>query len=292
MYFIYRSMKIDPKYLAALIKNTVTEDIGSGDITTDAIIKRNNPVKGIIRARQDGIVCGHDAAKAVFRFFDKKARYSVKVKDGQHVNDNTVIAEIRTTLKSVLKGERIALNFLMHLSGIATLTGQYAEAVKDTKAIILDTRKTTPGLRMLEKYAVRTGGGDNHRIGLYDMFLIKDNHIEAAGSIGAAITACLKRRGRRKTRIEVETKHLEQIREALQYKVDRIMLDNMTPAMMKKAALFIRKHNKNVEIEASGNVNLKTIGKIAKTGVDYISIGRLTHSAPAMDISMDIITNA
>jgi nicotinate-nucleotide pyrophosphorylase (carboxylating) len=285
-------MKIDSKYLAALIKNTISEDIGSGDITTDAVIKRNNPVRGIIRARQDGIICGHDVARAVFRFFDEKARYSIKVKDGQRVISNTVIAEVHTNLKSVLKGERIALNFLMHLSGIATLTGQYVEAIKEFKAIILDTRKTTPGLRMLEKYAVRTGGGDNHRIGLYDMFLIKDNHIKAAGSISAAIEACLKKRSKRRTKIEIETKFGYEIREALEYKIDRIMLDNMPPYMIKKAVEFIRKHKKKVEIEASGNVNLKTIKRIARTGVDFISIGRLTHSAPAMDISMDIINNA
>jgi nicotinate-nucleotide pyrophosphorylase (carboxylating) len=284
-------MKIDPKYIAAVINNAIKEDLGSADITTSGIIKFKQTALGRIRAKQAGIICGQDIAAKVFYRMNKDSRYRRLVKDGHRAEKGEIIAEIKSDLKGLLSGERIALNFLMHLSGIATLTSQYVEAVKGLKVKILDTRKTTPGLRLLEKYAVKAGGGDNHRIGLYDMYLIKDNHIEAAGSVGKAIEACLAHRGGTKTKIEIETKSLSQIKDAVRYKIDRIMLDNMTPAMMTRAVKLIREINSKVEIEASGNVSLKNIRKIAQTGVDLISIGKLTHSAPALDLSMDIITN-
>jgi nicotinate-nucleotide pyrophosphorylase (carboxylating) len=284
-------MKIDPKYIAAVINNAIKEDLGSADITTGGIIKFKQTAIGRIRAKQAGIICGQDIAAKVFYRMNKDSRYRRLVKDGHRAEKGEIIAEIKSDLKGLLSGERIALNFLMHLSGIATLTSQYVEAVKGLKVKILDTRKTTPGLRLLEKYAVKAGGGDNHRIGLYDMYLIKDNHIEAAGSVGKAIEACLAHRGGKKTKIEIETKSLSQIKDAVRYKIDRIMLDNMTPAMMTRAVKLIREINSKVEIEASGNVSLKNIRKIAQTGVDLISIGKLTHSAPALDLSMDIITN-
>jgi nicotinate-nucleotide pyrophosphorylase (carboxylating) len=284
-------MKIDPKYVAAVINNAIKEDLGSADITTKGIIKFKQTATGRIRAKQAGIICGQDIAASVFYRLNKDSKYRGLIKDGHKAEKGDIIAEIKSDLKSLLSGERIALNFLMHLSGIATLTSQYVEAVKGLKVKILDTRKTTPGLRLLEKQAVKTGGGDNHRIGLYDMYLIKDNHIEAAGSISKAIEACLAHRGGKKTKIEIEAKYLSQIKEALKYKIDRIMLDNMTPNMMKKAVRLIRELNSKIEIEASGNVSLKSVRKIAQTGVDLISIGKLTHSAPALDLSMDISTN-
>lgn len=291
MSVILGPMKIDAKYIASVINNAITEDLGSADITTKGIIKFKQTATGRIRAKQAGIICGQEIAAKVFYRLNKDSKYRQLVKDGHKVENGDIIAELKSDLNSLLSGERIALNFLMHLSGIATLTSQYVEAVKGLRVKILDTRKTTPGLRLLEKQAVKTGGGDNHRIGLYDMYLIKDNHIEAAGSISKAIEACLAHRGGKKTKIEIETKYLSQIKEALKYKIDRIMLDNMTPSMMKKAVRLIRELNSKIEIEASGNVNLKNVRKIAQTGVDLISIGKLTHSAPALDLSMDIITD-
>ena len=284
-------MKLFTKYYADIIIKALQEDLGSGDITTNSVITTKTRARGIIRAKQEGIVCGQSVARDTFRHLNRNCRYVIKVRDGQRVRRGTVIAEIKSDLKTLLSGERVALNFLMQLSGISTLTSEFVRAVKGRRVTILDTRKTTPGLRMLQKYAVSCGGGENHRIGLYDMYLIKDNHIESAGSIAAAIEACLETRGRRRLKIEVETKSLAEIREALKYNIERIMLDNMTPALMKKACLLIRKTNPKIEIEASGNVRLGNVRKIAQTGVDYISIGGLTHSAPSLDLSMEIIRN-
>ena len=283
-------MKISMKKMASIIENALSEDIGSGDITTEAVISDDRPAKGIIRAKQQGIIYGHKAARAVYNRLDNKTKYTAMAKDGSQVERGEIVAEIRAGMKTILTGERVALDFLMHLSGIATLTNRFVSSVDGINVKILDTRKTIPGLRLLEKAAVKAGGGENHRIGLFDMFMIKDNHIEAAGSIGNAIERCLRWRGRKKTKIEVETKSLEEIEEALEYKIDRIMLDNMTPDQMAEAVQFIRGKNPNVEIEASGNVSLGAVRRIANTGVDFISIGKLTHSAPSLDLSMEIIT--
>ena len=272
--------------------NAICEDRCQDDITTSAIIRRNMPARALIVAKKAGIICGQDAAARVFRILNRESKYRRIVRDGQPAEKGKVIAQIKSDFKSLLMGERIALNYLMHLSGIATLTNKYVQAVKGLKVKILDTRKTVPGLRQLEKYAVHAGGGENHRIGLHDMYLIKDNHIEAMGSIAKAIERCLKHRGKKRIKIEIETKFLSQIEEALKYKIDRIMLDNMTPAVMQKAVRLIRGSNPKTEIEASGNINLRNIRRIAETGVDYISIGRLTHSAPALDLSMEIIPHA
>ena len=207
-------MKLSAKHYADIIIKSLQEDLGSGDITTNSIITKKSRARGIIRAKQEGIVCGQMIARDTFRRLNRNCRYSIKVKDGQKVLRGTVIAEINSELKTLLSAERVALNFLMHLSGIATLTAEFVRAVKGSKIKILDTRKTSPGMRLPEKYAVFCGGGENHRIGLYDMYLIKDNHIESAGSIAAAIEACLETRGRRKLKIEVETKSMAEIREA------------------------------------------------------------------------------
>lgn len=285
-------MKITPKIITSIVDNALREDIGSGDITTLAIIPKNVSARARIIAKQEGIIYGHEPARMVYKRLDPKSKYNAKVKNGALVERGSLVAEVHAGMKTILSGERVALNFLMHLSGIATLTSRFVAAVDGYDAKILDTRKTTPGLRLLEKEAVRLGGGENHRIGLFDMFLIKDNHIEAAGSVAKAIENCLKWRGRRKIKIEVETTSTEQIHEALEHNIDRIMLDNMTPAQMLKAVELIRSKNPKVEIEASGNVRLGNVRRIARTGVDFISIGKLTHSAPSLDLSMEIIPYA
>ena len=282
-------MKISKKNLSSIVNNALSEDIGSGDITTKAVISKDKPARGIIKAKQEGVVFGHEAAWEVYNQLDARAKYEVKVRDGSKVEKGEVIAEISAGMKTILSGERVALDFLMHLSGIATLTNRFVSSVEGTNVKILDTRKTIPGLRLLEKAAVKAGGGENHRIGLFDMFLIKDNHIEAAGSISKAIESCLEIRGRKKLKIEVETKSIEEIEEALEYKIDRIMLDNMGLDRMKEAVEYIHAKNREVEIEASGNVSLGNVRRIANTGVDFISIGKLTHSAPALDLSMEIV---
>jgi nicotinate-nucleotide pyrophosphorylase (carboxylating) len=282
-------MKIAPKIISSIVDNALQEDISSGDITTKAIIRKNISARARIIAKQEGIVYGHEPARMVYRRLEPKSKYIAKVKDGARVKPGKTIAEVHAGMMTILSGERVALNFLMHLSGIATLTSRFVKAVEGLNVKILDTRKTIPGLRLLEKEAVRIGGGETHRIGLFDMFLIKDNHIEAAGSVGKAIEACLKWRGQKRIKIEVETKSTEQIHEALNYNIDRIMLDNMTPAQMKEAVKLIRSKNPKIEVEASGNVRLGNVRRIAHTGVDLISIGKLTHSAPSLDLSMEIV---
>jgi len=234
-------------------------------------------------AKQDLVLAGIDVAAAVFHHLDPDIRFTPFVKDGDHVNAGTEIAKLSGNTRALLAGERTALNLLQHLSGIATLTTKYVEAIKGLKAEALDTRKTLPGLRQLEKYAVRMGGGRNHRMGLYDMVLIKDNHIMASGGITKAVAAVRTKAGILK--IEVETKTLDEVREALAAGVDIIMLDNMPTDMMREAVTLIAGR---ALVEASGNVTLETVRHIAETGVDFISVGSLTHSAPAADISMKI----
>lgn len=288
---IYILMKLTKKQYACIIDNALSEDIGSGDITTNSVIIKKTRATGIIRSKQDGVICGNLVASDVFRKLNKNSKYIIKTQDSRFVKKGRVVAEIHCDLATLLSGERVALNFLMHLSGIASLTSQFVKVVKGTKTTILDTRKTTPGMRLLEKYAVKSGGGENHRIGLHDMYLIKDNHIEAAGSISAAIMACLENRGRKKIKIEVETKSIAEVKEALNFKIERIMLDNMSPALMRTACKLIKQINKQIEIEASGNVNLRNVRRISECGVDFISIGGLTHSAPSLDLSMEIISH-
>ena len=223
-------------------------------------------------------------AKSVFKEIDSGLVLKPLAGDGDKVRPGKKVALIQGKVKSILAGERAALNFLQRLSGIATFTGEFVRRIRGTRAKILDTRKTTPGLRFLEKYAVKKGGGKNHRLGLYDMILIKDNHIKAAGSVSLAIRKAL--RNRKGLKIEVETRNLEEIKKALNFKIDRIMLDNFKPEDLKKAVKLIRSKNKNLEIEASGRVNLKNVRRIALSGVDYISVGALTHSAEALDFSL------
>jgi nicotinate-nucleotide pyrophosphorylase (carboxylating) len=267
-----------------LIERALSEDIGSGDVTTEATIAADSTSTAVMLAKQDMVLAGLDVSREVFHSLDPSIQFSPLAKDGDRTNTGTEIVRLSGSTRALLMGERVALNLLQHMSGIATQTAKYVEKIKGLKTAVLDTRKTHSGLRHLEKYAVRMGGGKNHRFGLYDGILIKDNHIKAAGGITKAIRAA-----RNKThlllKIEVETKSLAEVREALTAKADIIMLDNMPVGMMREAITLI---NHQALVEASGNVTLETIQAIAETGVDFISCGSLTHSAPAVDISMKI----
>ncbi len=267
-----------------VIRRALAEDIGSGDVTSDATIPPDAEAEANITAKQDLILAGLEAARLVFQQVDPAVRFEPRAKDGDTLKNGAIIARVSGRTRSLLAGERVALNLLQHLSGIAVLTAKYVNLVKGTRARILDTRKTLPGLRQLEKYAVTVGGGMNHRMGLFDMVLIKDNHIKAAGGIAPAVRLA-REKHRQRYRIEVEASSLEDVREALSAGADNIMLDNMQSGMMREAVQLIAG---KVPVEASGNVSLETVRDIAKTGVDYISVGALTHSAPAADISMKI----
>ena len=278
-------MKLDKKEIERVITTALKEDIGAGDITTNLIIEKKQQAKAFFLAKEDGVVAGLAIAKMVFQKFDKTIKWKSFIKDGEFVSAGTHIAEVKGSLRALLTGERTALNILQRMCGIATTTNSFVKIVNGTNAKILDTRKTVPGLRMLDKYAVKIGGGTNHRIGLFDMVLIKDNHIKAAGSITNAV-AKIRKGLTKKIKIEVETSNLDEVRETLKNIVDIIMLDNMPVPMMKEAVKIIAGKAK---VEASGNVNFKSIKAIAKTGVDFISVGALTHSVKALDISMKIM---
>jgi nicotinate-nucleotide pyrophosphorylase (carboxylating) len=263
-----------------LVELALAEDLSDrGDVTSALSIPADATITGRIRAKEAGVIAGLEIVRMVYAQIDPAVTVDLLLTDGTFVEVGTVICEVRGAGRSVLSGERVALNFLQHLSGIASLTAKFVAAVKGTKAVILDTRKTTPGWRLLEKYAVRMGGGQNHRIGLYDMVLIKDNHIDAAGGITAAVTAA-QTAG---LPIEVEVKNHDELCEALTLKVDRILLDNMNLQQMRQAVTVTAGH---VPLEASGNMALDRVAAVAATGVDYISVGALTHSAPALDLSM------
>jgi len=270
-----------------LIKNALSEDIGSGDITTDSIVPSSRKGKAHIIAKDKAIVAGIPFAGEVFCQVDRRLRFRTLVADSGKVKKGDIICTIEGAAASILKAERVALNILQRLSGIATLTNQFVERVRGLDTRIVDTRKTTPGMRYIEKYAVRAGGGHNHRFGLYDGILIKDNHIEAAGSIRKAVAKV--RKASRSLKIEVETDSLQEVAEAISARVHIIMLDNMSLTMMRKAVKMIRQKDKDIMIEASGNVSLDTVRDIALTGVDMISVGALTHSANAADLSLKMI---
>lgn len=269
-------------YLDSLIEEALREDMPFGDITTDNLIPANEISRAIIVAKESGVVAGIEIAKRVFQRIDRELEFSAYVDDGQEVEEGVIIAEITGSTRALLKGERTALNFLSHLSGIATSAYNFAKVLEGTKACIADTRKTLPGLRRVEKYAVRVGGGRNHRFSLSDGVLIKDNHIEACGSISNAIEK-VREAIPHTAKIEVETADLDQVREALEAGADIIMLDNMNIEAMHEAVALI---DKRAVVEASGNVTLANLAEIASTGVDIISSGALTHSAKALDLSM------
>lgn len=270
--------------IAKLIEHALAEDLGPGDVTSEATIPADLASIAVILAKQHLVLAGMDAAREVFRQLDPSVEFTPFARDGAAVHGMTEIAKVSGNTRALLAGERVALNLLRHLSGIATLTSKYAEKVKGTKAEVLDTRKTLPGLRQLEKYAVRLGGGRNHRYGLFDGVLIKDNHITASGGIIKAVE-----RARKKVhhllKLEVETKNLDEVVEALAVGADVIMLDNMPVELMREAVKLVAGR---ALVEASGNVTLDTVRLIAETGVDFISCGSITHSAPAADISMKI----
>ncbi len=267
-----------------IIKNALREDIGSGDITTLAIVPKEARAKGEMIAKEAGVIAGLEVAKEVFRQVDRRIGFVAKVKDGAEVKRGKVIAEISGPARGILIGERVALNFLQHLSGIATLTWKFVARVRGQGSRILDTRKTIPGLRTLGKYAVRCGGGTNHRMGLFDAVLIKDNHIAVGGGIIKVVQTF--RSAKSNGPIEIEAKTISQVKQAIAAGADRILLDNMTVKTLRKAVKLCKKAG--IKTEASGGVNLKNVRAIAKTGVDYISIGALTHSAPALDISLEV----
>ena len=268
-----------------IIEQALLEDIGTGDITTEFIIPSNLKAKGIIKTSEEGVVAGLDIICLVFKKLDPEICFQSKIKDGKNILPGEVLAKIAGSARTILKGERVALNFLQRMSGIATITSKFCQEVKDLPVRIVDTRKTTPGLRILEKYAVRMGGGYNHRFGLYDAVLIKDNHIAAAGGIKSAVNSVRKQISHT-VNIEVEVENLSQLQEALEMKVDIIMLDNMNLETVKEAVKMVKGE---VLIEASGGITLEKVRKIAQTGVDLISVGALTHSVKSLDISMEII---
>jgi nicotinate-nucleotide pyrophosphorylase (carboxylating) len=275
--------------VAGLIRRALEEDVGTGDVTSLSTVPPGSGSRARIVAKADGIVAGMQTASDVFTTVDPSVQVIPSCTDGTAVAAGDLVMELAGPSRSLLSTERTALNFLQRLSGIATLTGQHVAKIEGTGATILDTRKTTPGWRILEKQAVVAGGGVNHRIGLWDMVLIKENHIRAAGGITNAVNACRTWiAGNRPSplKIEVETRNQTEIEEALEVGCDRIMLDNMPPEILRKAVILIRAHTPIVEIEASGNVSLDNVREIAETGVDFISIGALTHSAPALDLSL------
>ncbi len=283
-------------HVARIVADALIEDIGPGDVTSTPIIAADTPLHGTFLCKADGVIAGLDVVAEVFRQVGSAERqtgsaerqlgiiFTPLVPDGTTVAPGDVVARVSGHGPGILIAERVALNFLQRMSGIATLTRRYVEAVAGTNAKILDTRKTVPGLRLLDKLAVTLGGGVNHRAGLYDMVLIKDNHIEAAGGITAAVERV--RAGGCTLPIEVEVESLEQLDEALALGVDRVMLDNMSPDTMRQA---VQRTAGRVELEASGGITLESVRAVAETGVDLISVGALTHSVQALDISLEIV---
>ncbi|MCW5313604.1 carboxylating nicotinate-nucleotide diphosphorylase [Nostoc sp. KVJ3] len=275
--------------LDSILRGCLLEDIGRGDRTTSALLVEDVTLgKALWIAKASGIIAGLPVAARVFQILNEKVSFVAVAAEGTWCEPGQVVAEIHGSLDALLMGERVALNLAMHLSGIATLTNIYIEKIADLPAQLVDTRKTTPGLRLLEKYATALGGAINHRMGLDDAVMIKDNHIAAAGGIGEAVTRIRSRIPYPLT-IEVETESLEQVKEALQHNADIIMLDNMPVDMMREAMQLIRQHDSRVKIEASGNVTLETIRGIAETGVDYISSSAPITQSKWLDLSMRII---
>ncbi len=271
-----------------IVEGALREDLGGGDLTTDSIVTPEQQGHAILLVKEEGVLAGLEIAAYVFYRVDPMLDLTYTSKDGDFITAKTQVAQLNGSLASILKSERTALNILQRMSGIASLTRKFVQCVEGTSAKITDTRKTVPGLRILDKMAVALGGGVNHRFGLDDMVLIKDNHIEAAGGIANAIERCLTEVRRRNIdcKIEVETKNLEEVQIALRYSgIHRIMLDNFSLEQTRQAVALI---NQAVEVEASGNVNLDTVRAIAETGVDIISVGALTHSPRALDISLEV----
>ena len=275
-------MKLQKSDYDKLIDMALAEDLGdAGDVTTDSIFTEPKQEHYRLVAKEDGILCGADIFTEVFAKLDKDCQVKFNFRDGDKLHNGDTVATVDGDVRTILKGERTALNFISHLSGVATKTSRFA-AQSNGKLKILDTRKTIPGLRYLQKYAVACGGGQNHRIGLFDMVLIKDNHIDAAGSIRAAVENVRKMWGS-KYKIEVETRNLDEVKQALDMKADRIMLDNMPDDIMAEAVKLI---DGRAEIEASGNMTIDRIAPLSKIGIDFISFGELTHTVKVFDFSL------
>lgn len=273
-----------------IVNRALSEDLGRGDITSRSIVRSGVSARGSFIAKQDLALAGLEVADLVFGWFDEYIQIESTVADGDEVASGRVFARVTGDGQALLSAERTALNFLQHLSGIATMTRQYVRAIAGTKAKIVDTRKTTPGLRMLEKYAVSVGGGSNHRLGLDDGVLIKDNHLAMAGGITEAVRRARETAGHLH-KIEVEVATLEQVKEALDAKADILLLDNMPPEMVRQAVQIVNEResgDRRTLLEASGGINLSNVRQYAEAGVDLISVGALTHSAPAVDISFKI----
>lgn len=269
----------------AIIELAIKEDIGTGDVTTDAVFAdKDVPGEARIYAKEDLVLAGTDVAQKVFAKIDASLTWTANAADGDKLSKKDTIATIEGSVASLLKAERIALNFLQQLSGIATYTARFVDAVKDSGVVLRDTRKTRPGLRALSKAATKAGGAENHRMGLYDQFLIKDNHIDMVGSIKACVEKA-RANNPKKLKIQVEVRNEKEATEAVKAGADSLLLDNMT---FETAEQIADKYRDKVELEVSGNVSLVTIARWARTGIHAISVGALTHSAPAMDISMEI----
>ncbi|MEJ0090917.1 MAG: carboxylating nicotinate-nucleotide diphosphorylase [Limisphaerales bacterium] len=280
-------VELNPSEIRTAVKSALAEDIGSGDVTTLATVPKSLAFKTVMRAREPLVVAGLEIADAAFRRLSSSVKIEYLVHDGTHVGRGDNLLRISGPARAILTAERVALNFVQRLSGIATLTAQFVAAVKGTRAQILDTRKTTPGWRRFEKYAVACGGGRNHRIGLFDLILIKDNHLaalrnEKPSAVAAAVQLARKKYPRLKVEVEADT--LDQVLQAVEAGADIILLDNMAPDQMRLAVKIAKSHAK---IEASGGVSLGTVRAIAGSGVDFISVGALTHSARAVDIGLD-----
>ncbi len=275
-----------------LVELALEEDVGRGDLTSQAVIPERLPGQAVFVARTAGIVAGLPAAAMVFAILDPRIQFAALLADGSAVQAGTRLATVKGTMRSILTGERSALNFLQHLSGVATQTRRYVDAVAGLKCKVLDTRKTLPGWRLLEKYAVRCGGGHNHRIGLFDGVLIKDNHLWALGQdrkeIRQAVEAARAIHGT-EVPLEIEVDNLTELDEALRCHPDIVLLDNMPPDQMREAVRLREERAPAVQLEASGGVTLATVRAIAETGVDRVSVGALTHSAPALDIALDYL---
>lgn len=267
-----------------LIEQALFEDIGSGDITTEGILKQGQSLKAVINSRAEGIISGITVAENVFKILDPEITFKTLVNDGQEIKRGQNLAIIEGNPAAILSGERTALNFLQRMSAISTLTNKYQHAIHPYKAKVTDTRKTTPNFRIFEKYAVKAGGGSPHRFGLFDAVMIKDNHIKLAGSITEAVKL-IRNNLSHTTKIEIETETLDEVNEALNCHADILMLDNMSVKMMKEAVALI---NGRAITEASGNISLENINQVASTGVDYISTSAITAKAGIIDIGLDI----
>jgi nicotinate-nucleotide pyrophosphorylase (carboxylating) len=277
------ALALDPAEVELVVAAALAEDVGAGDVTTESTVDADARCRAELVVEEDGVVCGLQVAAAVFGALDERVSLERSSGEGERVAANTVVTELEGPARAILTGERTALNLLARLSGIATLTNRYVQAVAGTRAQILDTRKTTPGLRALEKYAVRCGGGSNHRFGLYDAVLVKENHIRAAGGITAAVEAL--RRQNVALPVEVEAETFADIREALASGVERILLDNMTPDDVRVAVELVVGR---AQLEASGGITLENVRAFAEAGVDFISIGALTHSVRSLHVSLEV----